>query len=319
MIPALLFDLFRSPRLVIKDEAERAGPVPNATVALGGGGARGLAHLGVMEAIGEAEVQTERIVGVSIGSLVGAMCAAEPDMTRVLASANELLYSPIFQSKHRQLFGDAMSENDETGGLFSWYGRIKNLMSAHRRLRRAVTGSSLMPDTLLREAIDELIPDADIADLNVKLSIVAVDLLSGHPVVLESGPLRKAILASAAVPGIFPPVPWEDKLLCDIGIVDSLPIGIANTYGNDLTIAVDVGQEHSIIHECNTALDVMLRMDDIGERLLRKRVRDSADVLIRPNVGNVAWCDFGDPQRLIEAGRVAGRVAMKSFRTTRSA
>tara|TARA_R110002049_G_scaffold2750_2_gene21341 strand:+ start:28031 stop:28984 length:954 start_codon:yes stop_codon:yes gene_type:complete len=317
----MIFDLFRIPGIRFGDES--ASPLspaaPTATVALGGGGARGLAHLGVMEAIGGSEVQTERIVGVSIGSLVGAMCAADRDIHRVQATANELLYSPIFQHKHRQLFGESLSESDDAGGLFSWYGRIKNVMSAHRRLRRAVTGPALMPDTLLREAIERLIPDTDIADLQTPLSIVAVDLYNGHPIVLETGSLRQAVLASSAVPGIFPPVPWEDKLLCDIGVLDSLPVDVANAYGNDLTIAVDVGQEHSSIHECNTALDVMLRMDDIGERLLRRRVLAGADVLIRPDVGAVAWCDFSDPQRLIDAGRAAGFTAMEPYQTTHAA
>ena len=311
----MLFDLFRFPRSNRFEEPH----APTATIALGGGGARGLAHLGVMEAIGESEVRTERIVGVSIGSLVGAMCASDSNIFRVQAAANELLYSPIFQRKHRQLFGEALSESDAAGGLFSWYGRMKSVMSAHRRLRRAVTGPALMLDTLLREAIDELLPDVDIADLETDLSIVAVDLLSGHQVVLESGPLRRAVLASSAVPGIFPPVKWEDKLLCDIGVVDSLPIDVSNSYGNDMTIAVDVGQEHSIIHECNTALDVMLRMDDIGERLLRRRVLAGANILIRPDVGEIAWCDFSDPQRLIAAGQVAGRIALEPYRKTRAA
>ena len=130
----MLFDLFRFPRSNSFENRD----IPTATIALGGGGARGLAHLGVMEAIGESEVRTERIVGVSIGSLVGAMCATDSDISRVQASANELLYSPIFQRKHQELFGEALSETDAAGGLFSWYGRIKSLMSAHRRLRRAL-------------------------------------------------------------------------------------------------------------------------------------------------------------------------------------
>ena len=311
----MLFDLFRFPR-----REEGGSPKFNtATVALGGGGARGLAHLGVMEAIGESEVQTERIVGVSIGSLVGAMCAADSDIARVQATAIELLYSPIFQRKRRRLFGDTLEASDEGGGLFSWYGRIKSLMSAHRRLRRAVTGPALMSEELLGEAIDELVPDIDITELETKLSIVAVDLLSGHPVVLESGSLRKAVLASSAVPGIFPPVPWDDHLLCDVGVVESLPIDVAKTYGSDLTIAVDVGQEHTMIHECSTALDVMMRMDDIGERLLRRRVIPAADILIRPDVGGVAWFDFSDPQRLIEAGRSAGYDAMAPYQSVHAA
>ena len=118
---------------------------PRAVVALGGGGARGIAHLGVMQAIGESGVQTERIVGVSMGSLVGAMCAADPDILRVQTKAIELLRSPVFHKKQQLLFGAAPPADDESsGGIFSWYGRIRKYLTAHRKLTRVVTGSSLI-------------------------------------------------------------------------------------------------------------------------------------------------------------------------------
>lgn len=98
----------------------------SAVLALGGGGARGIAHLGVMQAISESEVRTERIVGVSMGGLVGAMCAAEPDFLRVQSKAIELLSSPVFQMKQEILFGAAPPADAETsGGVFPWYGRIR--------------------------------------------------------------------------------------------------------------------------------------------------------------------------------------------------
>jgi len=309
----MLFDLFRLPARDPSGELGLTPKRPTATIVLGGGGARGLAHLGAMEVLGESAVQTERIVGVSIGSLVGALCAADSNPARVQAKVLELLHSPIFRHKHRQFFGDAYSDSEGVGGLFSWYSRIKRVMSAHRRLRRAVTGPSLMMNTLLREVIEELVPDVDLADLETKLSVVAVDLLSGHRIVLEAGPLRQAILASSAVPGIFPPVRWGDMLLCDSGVVDSLPCDLAAAYGNEWLVAVDVGQEASVIHSCNSALDVMMRMDDIAERLLRRRSIPDADLVIRPRVGGVSWCDFNDPESLMEAGRTAARRAMHPF------
>ena len=170
----------------------------SAVVALGGGGARGLAHLGVMQSVGESGGQTERIVGVSMGSLVGAMCAVDPDILRVQAKAIELLHSPIFQLKQEILFGAAPpGDAESSGGVLSWYGRIRKYLNAHRKLTRAVTSDSLISDDPLRESIDYLLPDVDLRDLPIPLSIVAVDLLSGQRVVLEQGPLRKAVRASA--------------------------------------------------------------------------------------------------------------------------
>lgn len=290
-----------------------------AVIALGGGGARGIAHLGVMQVIGESGVQTEQIVGVSMGSLVGAMCAVDPDIHRVQAKAIELLRSPVFQLKQELLFGAEMPTKDEesSGSYFAWYGRIKKYLAAHRKMARAVTSPSLMSEGPLIEAIEHLLPDVDLRDLCTPLSIVAVDLLSGHRIVLESGSLRMAVRASIAIPGFFPPVPWGDMLLCDIGVVDSLPTNIAKTYATDLTIGVDVGQEHTSIHECKTGLEVMMRMQDIGEILLRRHVMEAADLIIRPEVGNVAWFDFSEPERLIAAGRDAAHAMLTPFLSRR--
>lgn len=291
-----------------------------AVVALGGGGARGLAHLGVMQSIGESGVHTERIVGVSMGSLVGAMCAVDPDILRVQAKAIELLHSPVFQLKQEILFGASPPKDEESsGGAFSWYGRIKKYLKAHRKLTRAVTGPSLISEAPLQESIEHLLPDIDIQDLATPLSIVTVDLLTGQRVVLEKGPLRQAVQASASIPGIFPPVRWGDMLLSDIGVIESIPTVVAQAYATDLTVAVDVGQDTSKITECKTALEVMMRVDDICERLMRRYAISGADLVIRPDVGNIAWFDFSEPERLIAEGRAAGHRALESFQEQRAA
>ena len=202
-----LLNLFRPSKSKLTQPADGER---RAVVALGGGGARGLAHLGVMQSINEAGIQTERLVGVSMGSLVGAMCAGDTDIRRVQAKAIELLYSPVFKLKQEVLFGAAPPSDDEaSGGIFSWYGRLRKYLKAHRKLTRSVTSASMIDEEPLTESIDYLLPDIDLQDLAIPMSIVAVDLLSGQRVVLEKGPLRKAVRASSSIPGIFPPVPWE--------------------------------------------------------------------------------------------------------------
>ncbi|MEM8669648.1 MAG: patatin-like phospholipase family protein [Planctomycetota bacterium] len=304
-----LLNFIRMPRT----EPTSADP-RSAVMALGGGGARGVAHLGVMQAIGEAGIRTERIVGVSMGSLVGAMCASDPDILRVQAKAIELLHSPVFQLKQEILFGAAPAADDEAaGGLIPWYGRIRKYLKTHRKLNRAVTSQSLISEEPLVESIEYLIPDIDIEDLPIPLSIVTVDLLTGQQVVLEQGPLRLAVRASASIPGIFPPVKWNDMLLSDIGVIASVPTLIANSYASDLTIAVDVGQDHDQIQQCNTAIEVMMRVDDLGERMLRRFMLDAADLVVRPDVGNIAWFDFTEPERLIHEGHAAAHRVLQTM------
>jgi NTE family protein len=266
-----------------------------------------------MQAIGECNVQTERIVGVSMGSLVGALCASDLDTLAVQAKTRELLHSPSFAAKQRHLFGDMHGRDSDDAGMFSWYVQVRRFISAHRRFNRAFTGVSLLPQSFMYDVIESLVPNVEIQDLPIPLSIVCVDLLSGHRVVLEKGSLREAVLASMSIPGFFPPVHWQDMLLCDIGVFDSLPTSIARSYATDLVIGVDVGLDHARIEHCHTALEVMMRMQDIGEHMLRQHVGRSADIVIRPDVGHVPWFDFRNSDALVHAGHEAAHRSLTDY------
>lgn len=285
-------------------------PTPNRTrravVALGGGGARGLAHLGVIEVLKQTRVQVQRYVGVSIGALIGAMCAIDDDILHVQGRVMGFLDSPGFDHHQQQLFGSANVPNETAStGIMAWYDRAKYLYSAHRRLTRAVTQQSLLHDAMLTASINELIPDVEFSDLPMPLSIVTADLRSGHRVVLESGSVRRAIHASMALPGIFPPVEHNGMLLCDIGVVDSIPTAVASAYANDLTILVDIGQRNARMEKFDTAMDVMMRMQDIGEQILRREKTELADVHIRPELTGISWFDFQNPEEVMDRGRTA--------------
>lgn len=302
------------------------GENPRAVIALGGGGARGIAHLGVMEAIGESRVQTERIVGVSIGSLMGGLCAVDPDIKRVQAAAIELLRSPVFSDKCHRMMGSASRVSPNRGDaqaigrsvdwLGQWYGRLLRIMHHGHRLTRLVRGPAVLSNAILNEAIETLIPEIDLRDTETPISVVAADLRSGLPVVLERGPLRRAILASTAIPGFFPPVEWDDMLLCDIGVLDAIPLAVARSYATETTIGVDVGATLNQMDGFATAIDVVMRMEEIGERLCRRNALKHADVIIRPPVGNRPWYDFTAPEQLIEAGRSAARAVLRRHEQT---
>ncbi len=287
----------------------------NTALALGGGGARGLAHLGVIESLLDAEISINRIVGVSIGSLAGAMYAFHPEIHSCQEVALEYLLSEGFQRHQKIMFGAQNSDGaaETTGGVFAWYSRAKGYLRANRIFHRVISHPSLLPGIVMRDVVDNLLPDADIADVEIHLSIVAADLRSGHKVILERGSVREAVRASSALPGIFPPVEFEGMLLSDVGVFYSLPTTVARSYGLHQVIAVDVSSDMRRIQNCGTALDVLMRMDEIGESLFRKQVRDAADLVIRPDVSGIQWFDFSLPKELIETGREAGREALRSW------
>ena len=138
-----------------------------------------------------------------------------------------------------------------------------------------------------------------------------MDLRSGHQVILERGPLREAVRASSSLPGIFPPVEFGDKLLCDIGVFCSLPTTAALSYGPKCLVAVDVSSGLRPLPHCDSALDVLMRMDEIGESLFRRHIVKIADLVIHPEVSEVEWFDFSSPDKMIEAGRQAARHSLR--------
>jgi NTE family protein len=282
------------------------------TLALGGGGARGVAHLGVIEEVLRSGWTVGRVIGISIGSLAGAMFAFDPDIDVVQQRALDYLLSPGFLQRQQELLRARPLDDTTPGGLFAWYHSVVEYLQAHHKLTRAITRRSLLSGALLEEVCDHLLPDADIADAEIPLGVVAVDLYTGEPVVLERGPLRTAVQASASLPGIFPPVQFDGRLLCDLGVVASLPARIARKFEPCPVIAVDVASRLKFV-ECATALDVLMRMMEIGEWMFRDELRAAADVLIEPDVGEIHWADFSQSAALIQIGRDAARNALRDF------
>jgi len=285
------------------------------TLALGGGGARGVAHLGAIEILLDAEFSIERIVGVSIGSLAGAIYAFEPDIEKAQQRTREYLLSERFRHHQQVLLETAITHSDESSGaLFSWYETVKLYLRANQRFHRVATRPALLPGFVLRDVVDSLLPDADIADAKIPLTIVAVDLKSGHNVLLEKGPVRDAVRASSSLPGIWPPVTIDDMLLCDVGVFYSVPTTLARAYSPHCLVAIDVSSSLRPLTKCETAMDVMVRMDEIAESMFRKEVIDAADVIIHPEVADIEWFDFSSPDALIEAGRKAARQSLARLR-----
>lgn len=287
----------------------KTGRNNSVAIALGGGGARGVAHLGVIEALQMTGVNIGRYVGVSIGALAGALSAVDSDTKRVQDRVVKYLTSETFCTKQAALFSTA-PEADEpaTSGLSAWYRQIRKFFDARRKLSALFYRPALLGADVIGDIVDALIPDIDISDTVTPLSIVALDLLSGRKVVLTRGSLKDAVMASAAIPGVFPPVKMNGMLLCDIGMMDAIPAKVARSYGHSFTFAVDVGSKIERIESCDSAAEIFLRLSDIGEPLMREYTSSVADIVIRPDVSNTAWYDFSNPEGLISLGRDAVRI-----------
>ncbi len=283
------------------DRNSDQGARRSVSVALGAGGARGISHLGVIQAIQEMGFKLDHLCGISIGAVAGALCAVDADIKRVQAKALEFIDSPEFQRRRAQMFATtpAQGYDSSTSG---WLRRVKRLIWAQQKITRAIRGTSILPENVLKHVVETLLPDIGIEDTELPLSIVAVDLLSGQRVELRQGSLRDAVRASSSIPGVFPPVAWDGMLLCDIGVFEAVPAITARQHAKDLAIAVDISNGIVPIEGCKNILEVFNRVQSLAEYELRHHSLGHADVVINPSVGGRAWFDFEAREKLISMG-----------------
>ena len=163
--------------------------------------------------------------------------------------------------------------------------------------------------------MNQLLDDVDIESARIPFATVACDLRHGDEVLIQSGPLRRAVSASSAIPGILPPVEWDGKLLVDGGWSSKVPILAAFKMGADAVIAVDIGQELRDTRKLTRGYDIFVRANSITESILKRMQCRMADVLIRPTVGHVHWADFGRAHECMKLGREAAEAKIDEIKT----
>lgn len=253
----------------------REEPRPKIALVLGGGTARGFAHIGVIKELVRQQVPIDMIVGTSVGSLIGALYAADGDIGRLEAVARPLKRKDLFDYSLTVLFGRM----------------------------------GLAKGEKLAEFVREQIPQTTIEELRIPFAAVATDLKQGRRVVLDKGPLVAAIRASCAIPGIFAPVEHEGRLLVDGLVLENLPVVPAREMGADIVIAVDVSRCANDNH-IDDLVDVIVQSVCIMSAARVQESRSAADILITPELGTVGRMDFDKKDQCIQAGAAAVRNAM---------
>ncbi|MEN9377879.1 MAG: hypothetical protein RL710_3036 [Pseudomonadota bacterium] len=250
---------------------------PKIGLALGGGAARGFAHIGVIQVLEEAGIRPSLVVGTSAGSLVAAF------------------YASGKTGAHLQQLAESMEEAtfaDWTLPLFS---------------RGMLRGEALA------RYVSQQVNGRLIENMAIPLGIVATDLHNGQGVLFQRGDVATAVRASSAVPAVFQPVRIAGRDYVDGGLVSPVPARFARQMGAELIIAVDI----SSAPEGNAAgdtLQILLQTFSImGKSINSFELRD-VDVVVRPSLVGVASADFGARRRSIEAGRVAMQTLLPQLR-----
>jgi len=269
-------------------------------LALGGGGARGFVHIGVMRVLDELSIRPRAIVGTSMGSLVGAMYLVHSAAAEVEALWREAIEREILPSVTPVTMVPRAEKKEHP--LIQVARQIKNQVVVSFALNR----STVLDGSILDRAVDELLPDLSIEDLSIPFIAVATNLETGEEIRLDRGSLRMAVKASSSIPGMVPAKSIDGRELVDGGVVAEVPVAAARALGRAVLV-VDASMEIPPLEDDDLALDTMMRTQMMTSRLLRERQLADATWVIRPRIGHVAWADWGTFDQMIEAGEDAAR------------
>lgn len=271
-------------------------------LALGGGGARGLAHIGVLKVLEEESIPIGVIAGTSSGALIGAAYACGLSAAELKQKAADYLNSETFQSSAIRAIEKANGTAD-----VGFAKKIQNFFINKFYLAQAMFKPGILSTEDFQSMIDYFVPDIRIEETKIPFYAVATDLISCEEIVFSTGSLRRAVTASCSVPGAIEPLKDGNRLLSDGGIVSLVPAGVARKEGADTIIAVVVDSNPDLQEELRTGKDIFTRATDVMSRHLVNHNLAEADIIIRPDVGNLQWADFSQALHLIEAGAEATR------------
>jgi NTE family protein len=224
---------------------EKALASPKVGLALGSGGARGFAHLGVIKVLKDEGIPIDLIAGSSMGALVASFYGAGLDVDRLYK------LSRVFKRKYYLDF--------------------------------TVPKMGFIAGKRVKELIRIFTHGKKIEELDIPIGIVATDLMSGEKVVFKNGPVAEAVRASIAIPGIFVPEKLDGRLFVDGGVVDRIPVSVAKEMGADIVIAVDVSNV-KVNADITSIFDVIIQSIDIMQMELVANREIASDVMIRPKV-----------------------------------
>ena len=263
---------------------------------LGGGGARGLGHIGVLKALKIHSIPIHMVAGTSIGAVIGAMYAATLDPHWIENKFKIFIESEAYKKIGLNRLVPTGQPNSSIFQMAATYMKNQIIINlANERL-------GILKQERLSEIIDFMLPVKTFEELKIPFSCLAVDLNSGEDVVFNSGNLIEAIVASSAIPGYIPPIEKDGMLLTDGAVSCPVPVKTVRKMGADFRISVDVGLNHFEPLENPNLLQVLGRAEQITSTRLGEVKSEKADITIRPDTMNVFWAEFDKIDQLIKLG-----------------
>ena len=273
--------------------------MPLLGIALGGGGVRGAAHVGVLQEIDNAGIKIDRISGVSAGAVIGCLYAYSQDAKWI-----EDHFRNIWSS--RSLSGLTSKTFFDNGSTKSFIGAVKRTLTDYVIALMSLHRNSLIKNDQLREILELLVPVNNFDQLKIPLKIISTDIASGKDVISEEGNLIDALIKSCSIPGIMEPVIEGKRVIVDGGV--SMPIPIYPLLEIcDVTVAVDIGVYKFDNLTNPNAKSIKIRSDIITSNRLKLKLVSDADLVIRPDTNGLHWSRFDAGEILLENGKIEGR------------
>jgi NTE family protein len=261
-----------------------AAKFPKVALVLGGGGARGFAHIGVLQVLQKEQIPISLVVGTSAGAIAGAFyCAGIP-----------------FESiaKDIKSFGIKKVSN------FSYPSFFQMLLTEH-----------LLSNKKIEDFINRKLGDITFDHLQIPLICVATDLITGERILLKEGRVSFAARASATVPGIFQPVEYKQRYLVDGGLSENVPVSVAKLFKTDIIIAVSCATDIAKNNVSNVFLTLMQAIYIQGQALDQHNL-SLADIVIYPDIGGLSVVDFALAYEAVDKGYNAAEKSIIEIKKT---
>jgi NTE family protein len=266
-----------------------------------GGGARGLAHIGVLDILQKEGLSPDVIVGTSMGAIIGGLFAAGFSPSKMKEMSDDLSLERWVDRPNLPFLPK------KPHSIIEFF-----LLDAYRiRLQRRIKQNK---EDRIEEHFREIVGDVRIEDLPVRFACNAVDLISGKEIVFEEGKLYKALRATMSLPVVFEPVRMNDMLLVDGGVLNNVPVDMARKLGAEKTVLVDIHRplKEVVTQEIKSTFQLIQRMvETMAANTTVEKIKQ-ADYVVRIDA-DVDTFDFSNPSELIGAGERAARENIKEI------
>ncbi len=275
---------------------------PKIGLVLSGGGAKGMAHIGVLKVLEELNIRPDYIAGTSMGSIMGGLYAIGYSSAELDSIMRAIDWSRLLSD--RIPLSEVVPEEKHNYNRFLFQFELTKI-------------GPLMPDAMvvgqgILEEMNSLtwhiVGTNNFDDFDIPFRCVASDLISGESYVFSSGNLVNAMRASMAIPSMFSPVHYNSMLLVDGGVLDNIPVQVCRDMGADIIITVNVGfRNKPSIDDFQSISDILMGSAMITSNYASEKSLDDTDILIAPDLSNYNAASFYDGPAIIELGEIAAR------------